>query len=730
MGTEVIAHWVRRRLVLIQDQRDENGKVKWRDLFNHDNSGSKDFHEAATKAPEAFVRHVLPVVLEISDAALYKDDANPPRLNAVWPILFYRQHESIDSACLNSLVAALRTLANEHPDELGDSIVELRKRDTSIANYLLLNLYTVGGRHFADEAVTLMCNEPWRFKCGFSDSSYWVAMQTIQAVVPHCSADNRVKLEGAILRYSPEYERTAGGHKSAGRGRFALLSGILPAHRSKDAQARFQELERKFGKPIEPPRGIHGGWVGSPIAQGAADKMTDDQWLKAIAKYRSEDRLNLWEDLEKGGAPELAGTLREFVRNDPERFAHLSLKFPPGTNPVYIERTLDGLKGTAIPAELKVAVCGKAYTESRKECGTAIADLLGSMEDALPDDTLQILDWLATEHPDPEKELWSVEAWEGKPYYAGDIHTHGINTTRGRAAEAIRNLILRDARYITRFRSTLDRLVRDQSLSVRSCVASTLLAVARHDVPLALQLFKRLAATDERLLHTPYSERFIYYGLREHFEELRPFVETMLRSSTLDVNRAGARLASVAALHHQSAANLVDEAISGTASQRRGIAEVAASNITYLEWRAWCEGRLLQLFNDADTEVRREAASCFRQLEDEPLEKYEDLIMAFCESAAYEKDSFSILHVLEQSVRRLPGITCFVCEKFLARFSDEAKDIRTHRAGDVHIVVKLLFRTYQQHQSDNWAPRCLDLIDRMCLEGIRDVKGGLEEFER
>lgn len=237
-------------------------------------------------------------------------------------------------------------------------------------------------------------------------------------------------------------------------------------------------------------------------------------------------------------------------------------------------------------------------------------------------------------------------------------------------------------------------------------------------------------ATDERLLHTPYAERFIYYGLREHFDELRLFVETMLRSLIPDINRVGARLAGVAALHHEGAANLVDEAMSGTASQRLGIAEVAASNIAYSEWRAWCELRLLPLFNDADAEVRREAASCFRQLEDEPLEEYTDLIKAFCESAAYEEDSFSILHVLEQSVRRLPGITCFVCEKFLARFSDQAKDIGSHRAGDVHILVKLLFRTYQQHQRDTWAAPCLDLIDRMCLEGIHDVKVGLEEFER
>lgn len=593
---------MRRRLVLIQEKNGEGGEVKWGDLFKHDNSGSKDFHEAASKAPDAFVRHVLPVVLEIADAALYTEDANPPRRDAVWPILFHRQHESTHSACLNSLVVALRRLANEHPGELSYVIAELRKRDTFIANYLLLNLYTAGAIRFADDAATLICNEPWRFDCGFSDSSYWVAIQMIQAVVAYCSPENRSNLENAILRYSPEYERIAGGRGSAGRARFALLSAIPIDYRSKKAQTSFQELERKFKKPAEPPRGIHGGVVGSPIAQAAADKMTDEQWLRAIAKYQSEERPNRWEEPEKGGARELAGSLREFVRSEPERFAYLSLQFPPGTNPVYIERTLDGLTGTAISAELKLAVCRKAYSESREECGAAIADIIGGIEEVLPDDSVQMLDWLATEHPDPEKELWSIEAADGIAYHGGDIHNHGINTTRGRAAEGIRNLILRDSRYITRFRSTLDRLVSDQSLSVRSCVASTLLAVARHDVPLALPLFERLAATDERLLHTPYAERFIYYGLREHFEELRPFVETMLRSSIPDINRAGARLAGVAALHHESAATLVDEAMSGTASQRHGIAEVAASNIAYSEWRG---GAKCGCFNSSTTPTPR-----------------------------------------------------------------------------------------------------------------------------
>ena len=80
---------------------------------------------------------------------------------------------------------------------------------------------------------------------------------------------------------------------------------------------------------------------------------------------------------------------------------------------------------------------------------------------------------------------------------------------------------------------------------------------------------------------------------------------------------------------------------------------MAAANIARAECRSWCEQRLLQLFNDCDAQVRRKVASCFRRLAQESLEDYEALIIAFCESLAYQEDSFSILHILEESVRRL-----------------------------------------------------------------------------
>ena len=722
---EVLAHRFRRRLAVV---RASGRELRTRGCFDSDQSAAVMFNTSAKHTPAVFVEHVFPVVLEISDSTLIGD--TPPKRDAVWRTLIKTDHPSGKSACLSGLAEALATLARDGTADLRDVIPDLRRRDTHVANYLLLALYTGGAARHADEAAALLCDEPWRFQCGFSDSPHWCAMEAIRAVVPHCTAENRERLERVILCYVHPCERTKSGFKRIGWSRFALLSAIPSELRSAQANAHFEELGRKFGEPEGEPRGITGGLVKSPIKKDAADKMTDDQWLRAIVKYRSEDWGRFLRDEVTGGAPQLAQVLEERAKEEPERFARLSLRFPADTNPVYLERTLSALEKTPIASDLKLQVCRKAFAESFGPCGRSIADVLGNIEDPLPDDAVQMLHRLATEHEDPDREAWQEDAGSSKPYDGGDMHSNGINTTRGRAADAIRDLIFSDATYTDRFRRTLDRMIRDRSAAVLSCVAGTLRAVAYHDPALGISLFRNMDLPEDRLLATPHACDFIHDHLHDGFAELRPIVERMLRSSEPEVCEAGARSACIAALIDEGAADLVDEALRGDAPHRLGVAQVAAANIADPECRAWCEATLVELFDDDDADVRRETATCFRQLQGGALDTYENLITAFCDSKAIEEDSFSILHTLEESLGRLPGMTCEVCEKFLHRFADEARDIRTSRAGDTDIVAKLAFRTYQQHQNDEWTPRSLNLIDRLCLDRIHDAGREFEQFDR
>ena len=245
-----------------------------------------------------------------------------------------------------------------------------------------------------------------------------------------------------------------------------------------------------------------------------------------------------------------------------------------------------------------------------------------------------------------------------------------------------------------------------------------------------MALFHRMNLAEYRLLATPHVYEFIRRSLRYSFGELRPTVERMLRSSEPEVCEAVARLASIATLGDKSTEDLVDEALRSSVRHHLGVAQVASGNIAVPECRAWSEAKLIALFNDVDADVRSEAASCFRHLPDEALETCDDLIAAFCSSQAFKENSWSLLHALEHALGRLPGTTCVVCEKYFNRFADEARDAQAGRYGDTYNVAKLVFRTYQQHQNDEWTSRSLDLIDRFCLEGIPDAGGEFEQFER
>ena len=554
-------------------------------------------------------------------------------------------------------------------------------------------------------------------------------MECLRAAISRCAPDNRARVEATILGYYSPFEGTASGLRSRGLAQFSLLSAIPAEFRSARGGLRFAEHERKFGKPEGEPVSMKARVAGPPIEKHGTDRMTVDQWLRAIAKYRSEFLFRSAGDT-RGGAFQLAQTLGSRVSEEPERFARLSLRFPSDTNPSYLTQVLTALRGTAVDTDLKLQVCNKAFEDARDPCGQALTDLLGSIEELLPDAAVEILHWLATEHDDPYREYWKEDAPGGGKYYRGDINGYGINTTRGRAALAVRDLILRDEAYVERFRPTLDRMLCDASTAVLSCVVGTLRAVAYHDSALGIRLFRSMDFSEEALLGTPDSYRFIRDRLRDSFSDLRPLLGRMLRSPEPKVCEAGARLVSIAFLLNQDAGDLVNEALHGSPGQRLGIATVAAANVTLPEWRAWSQESLHMLFNDEDTKVRNAAAACFRELQDEDLDAYQDLIDVFCNSRAFQEESFRILQLMETSLGRLPGMTCLVCEKFLDRFADEARDIRTARAADAPSLVKLIFRTYQQHSDDEWTPRALALIDRLCLEGIGEAGQQLEQFER
>ena len=96
------------------------------------------------------------------DAALTLGER--PRRDLVWRTLFKTRYPDVEDAGLSALAAALATLAREGSEDLRDTVSELRRRDTHIANHLLLALYGGNAARYADEAASMFCTEPWRVR--------------------------------------------------------------------------------------------------------------------------------------------------------------------------------------------------------------------------------------------------------------------------------------------------------------------------------------------------------------------------------------------------------------------------------------------------------------------------------------------------------------------------------------------------------------------------------------
>ena len=734
---EVMAQWLYRRLSIVSKTRDDAGQPKWHLVSNRDQLGPEILKKAAIKTPEAFVQHVLPAVLKIANHASYKHDHLVPKRDAVWNTISLDDQSSMAQACINALSMAVEKLSERKSICVEAILSTLRQHTTNTSNFILLRAYAAGAKYLADEAVSVLCDEPWRFECRYADNPNWESRKLVGAIVRHCTEQSRAKLEKAVLAYNPLYDRSQYAYKQMGKATYELLSSFPPDLRSQLAQKRYLELERKFMAPQPPPQKSRVYRVGSPIKESDAKKMTDEQWLRAIEEYDTEEGKNRWEYPGQGGALQLARTLKDRVKQEPKRFAQLSLNFPPDTHHEYMEYTLSGLKDSKGLSDLKLDVCRKAFGDAREIHGKAIADLLGSIEDPLPEDAVQMLDWLASKHPDPHQELRNKQASISTTYYERDILAHGINTTRGRTAWAITNILLRDYSQIQRFWTIIEHLINDNTVAVRSCAATILLAIFDKEPELAIEQFLTLVEPrgdpndEDRLLATRDVRRFFQYGIYQYFEILRPVIERMLRSDFDETSNLGAWLVSMAALiGHESAGLLAEEASIGNSSQRLGVVQVAAANIGQTEHRCWSEEKLLKFFDDSDSKVRQEAASCFRNLRNQSLKTYENLIGRFCHSTAYDDDSFHLLSVLEHTSDRLPRITLTACRKFFERFGTEANDIRTSRSIDGSIFAKLILRTYHQHLQDEWAVECLELIDQMCLAEFYEIRSILDDYER
>jgi hypothetical protein len=723
---ELAATWLDRRVTIAKGAESAEGRLS---AFN-DGFGVDDLFKSARGDPHRFLEHVLPAVLRAAGAFAYNIQNQEFPRDQLWPFRIQGEYISMLEAFPSACETAIQLLGQASPDVLRTFVDQLRAPRLYTANQLLLHAYLSNPAAYADEVIHLLADEPQRLSCGYSDSSYWTARQVIGNCSAHCSKEAFDKLEAVVLAFVSPFECTPDGARWAGNAAYNLISSMDDARMGDVARAQTAAWKATFKKPDGPPVGIRSYTVGSPIEEEAATQMTDDEWLRVISEYNTDERRHDFEHPERGGALELARMLQKFTEAQPERFATLAaLQFPDDSHPLYFAHVLRGLKTAEIPFDKKLSVARRVFGIDQHDCFQSALSVLATINNAeLPQDAIEYIIQTA-DNDDPTAELWDGD----KPYFGGDILTAGINSVRGYVAEAIRDLVFTHGKYLPIFTATIQKLVNDPNLGVRSCVASTLQAVRYRDTPLAVGWCDVLFDADDRLLRTPYAQDLIHGGLRTDLERFAPVVKRMLGSAHDKVREAGGLLACLARLYHERADSLSEVALAGDEHCRLGACEVAKSNLLQADCRAWCESALVRLFVDASQEIRAKAAGCFWHLwhsPETPLTDFDALILDFLMSPAFVSEPTYLLHALEETKHKVPEATLDVCEVFISRCSEDARDMRTSLAGDEHIVGKLVFTSYAQLLSPALQARALGVIDQMSLEGLNSATTHLAEFER
>lgn len=683
---------------------------------------------SAQKAPRAFAEHILPVMLRVIEL-----NVNGPHkecvTDSVWRYRYAGERHSTDSHLLKAAEESLRILASDEPEHFSKLVTMLRPLKYDTVQFLLMRAYSANEKRFADDAIEFLCESESRLSCGYANAPHCVARELIETATKTCSDALIKKLELILL----EYYRSTLSHR--GEVQFELLSAIEMGRRSERVRQRIGEWQRKFNS--EEPR-LHDGYscseisaCRSPIPEHSAAKMSDDNWLRAVARHSMDRETVYREGRPYGGAIELARVMEKLAKKEPQRYARLALLLPDNTNTTYFDAILHAIDASVVDFGTVVDVCRYCHHIAGRPVGRSLCALVQNHPNlAWPGDILDSVTWYAIEDPDPQREWWMTEANGGESYYGGDIYTAGINCTRGVAASAISALLFADESRIPFFLPSLNLMVSDPSIAVRSCVVASLLPLLKYDRDVAIELFLKLCSAGDLLLQTRYVENFITHATYTHFDDIRPLIGRMIGSENPDVVQIGARCSARASLITSCASDLMSVCVSGTESYRLGVAEILAAHIENDEFQHICEPALSRLFDDPCEKVREAASRCFNCFRSDGLGKASVLVERFLESEAFREHHGSLLEALHETTAPLPEVAVDVCDRFIKIVGGEAGNIQTRAAGDARHASTIIIRAYHQASDDVLRRRCLDTIDNLLQLGAWGMDKAMDEYKR
>lgn len=711
----------------------------------------------AQNAPAEFSEYIIPII-----KALVLANAHPEQcgghFDEIWQYHSFGADYDTHEALFSASKEALQALAKANPAKCVMILSGWQELEHKTLRFLLLSAWLGNPPYFAETAASYFADHPlsfevrYNFIIGDGGANDGITLPLLRAISPLLTEATHLRLESAIRGYVSPYERK--NPNLRGSQTLVLLGALQPDRLTQESRLRIEELHRKFPEKrlsLDKKRvwdqARHSSRVQSPIPFSAVSKMTDDHWIRAFRKYGSTQHGEL-----RGSASELRKMLQEAVKVDRKRFAELALHLPDDILPDYFDAILwalvegigspnqcgkDGQKDTASPNNTPLdcvilkEVIKRVHRLPLKPCGRAICRVAETLAyHPIPMELLEIVVDYAVNDPDPETEIWNVEAGSGIKYYGGNPLLAGINSGRGGAADCLSHFLFAHPELADRVYPQIATLAHDRSTSVRAVNIQCLLALMNTHRDKAIELFLRTCEEREDLWALQTLENFLYHATITHYVIIQPLLQKMLKAPSANARHAAARQVTLAEFRHPEAKAELELVMKGDEECRRAAAEIYALNVHHESVRECCITRLKSLFNDPSKAVRDAAEDWLRDCRGEWRQWQRDLLSAFAESHAFLDGGREWMMTIEKAVGPLPSEFLNLAQKAVDLYAEKILTDPSHALGFSYNLPALVIRFYEQSKDSGIRRNCLNLLDRMLAFGWGDVASELKKFDR
>ena len=621
----------------------------------------------------------------------------------------------------------------------------------------------------------LLDNPTTRLACGndYEEPRWVLAGKLIDKFSPYCEDEIFNCLEIVIsgiglskdlesIEYALEMRRKFGNFWTSywGEAQYFLLNKLDDNRISKKSIDLYNVLQRRFKGCSDTYfysyDSSYGGAVVSPIPQ--ANKLSDRAWTKLI--LTNEERFSTWKmkPLDRGNITEssiraFSNSLSTAVKNEPERFAKLSLTLPKNINEKFIENIYYGL------ADNNSSNLAEDFKESWQPClldlrykvirhfegfdeSQALTRLLTDTPKIIdhPDMLDKLIDIaLHSSNPNNNKlNVYDPQEGEGAEHTTAEsLMQNSINCYRGIAYGGIAKIFWDNEEYARDNLSLIDSAINDPHPAVKIVAVRLLTPFLNYDINYALQRFLDLCKSDLRMSCAYESYNFFNSAFIDKFkDQYIDLVRLMLTSEYEEVRRQAGTQIFARYFFNDLFAKEIFSVLMADESVKLGVAQVLVQLLTTDDY-AEQEHKLVEVYrsllNDDSQKVRGNLLSCIREKNFWNKGITEELVDIYMNSQVVNKKLYHLFYALENHVLCLSDFKSMLLQLFIeiatASLSDETKQIVY---SEMDKLTKILQRIYDEavdDEDDVTLSLCLDVWDNLLKSDSYEVKRATRYIE-